>query len=166
MNVAGGGMGRRPQVAMGGRIVQSLTLRLVMAAIFAIVGVAGFIIALNYEFGTALRMGPGFFPIVLSGALVLLSLSELVGALMKPEAQSIDWRPLVAILAAVAGFGIAMHLFGMIPAFFVVVGVTALSERGYGLVPALVLATVTCVFSWLLFSAFLGMPLPLIKWGL
>lgn len=143
-----------------------LTLRLAMAAIFAVVGIAGLLIALNYEFGTALRMGPGFFPVVLSGVLLLLALSELVSALMKPEAGSIDWRPFAAILAAVAVFGIAMHLFGMIPAFFLVVGITALSERGYGLVPAALLATLTCVFSWLVFSKFLGMPLALIKWGL
>lgn len=146
--------------------MQIVTLRLAMAAIFAVIGVAGLVIALNYEFGTALRMGPGFFPVVLSGALLLLALSEMVSALLKPEAQSIDWRPFAAILSAVAGFGIAMHLFGMIPAFFLVVGITSLSERGYGLVPAVVLATVTCVFSWLLFSKFLGMPLALIKWGL
>lgn len=146
--------------------MQTITLRLAMAAIFAVIGIAGFLIALNYDFGTALRMGPGYFPVVLSGALTLLALSEFVSALLKPEAQSIDWRPFVAILAAVASFGLAMHLFGMIPAFFLVIGITALSERGYGLVPAVVLATATCLFSWLLFSKFLGMPLPLIKWGL
>jgi hypothetical protein len=166
VKLPGGDESRRPQAAMGGRIVQILTLRLVMAAIFAAIGVAGFILALNYEFGTALRMGPGYFPVVLSGALTLLALSEVVSALMKPEAQSIDWRPLVAILSAVTSFGVAMHFFGMIPAFFLVVGITSLSERGYGLLPAVALATVTCVFSWLLFSKFLGMPLALIKWGL
>lgn len=131
----------------------------------AAIGVAGFVISLDYEFGAARRMGPGFFPVVLSSLLVLLALSELIAAVIKPETRSIDWRPMFAILAAVIGFGVTMNFFGMIPAFFVVVGISALSEKGYGLLPAALLATVTCAFAWLLFSRLLGMPLPLVKWG-
>lgn len=145
--------------------MQTITLRFAIAAMLAAIGVAGLVIALDYDFGTLRRMGPGFFPVVLSILLTLLAISEMIGALMKPEAQSIDWRPMAAILAAVLGFGLCMRYLGMIPAFLVVIGVSALSERGYGLVPAAMLAAVTCAFAWLLFSRLLGMPLPLLRWG-
>ena len=39
-----------------------------------VIGAAALFIARNYAFGTALRMGPGFFPIVLGAVLVIASL--------------------------------------------------------------------------------------------
>lgn len=145
--------------------MNTLSLRLVVAVILALIGVSGLVVGLDYDFGTARRMGPGYFPVVLSGALVLLAVSEMVSSLLKPEVHEVDWRPLLAILAAVAGFAATMYLFGMVPAFAVVIGVSALSERGYGWVPALILAAGTSLGAYLLFSRFLGMPLPLIQWG-
>lgn len=138
-----------------------LTLRFTVGGILALIGATAFIVALGYDFGSARRMGPGYFPVVLSGLLTLLAVSEMVSAAMKPEAVPVDWRPFVAILAAVAGFAVTMSLFGMIPAFFVVIGLTTLSERRFGLGAALVLAVVTSTGAWLLFSRFLGMTMPL-----
>ena len=142
-----------------------VTVRLAIAALLALIGVGAFIIALGYDFGSARRMGPGYFPVVLSAILTLLALCEIVSALMKPEAQDLDWRPLIAILAGVAGFAVTMYLFGLIPAFFVVIGLSALSEPGYGWRPAFILASVTSICAWLLFSRLLGMALPLFQFG-
>ncbi|MDF1774779.1 MAG: tripartite tricarboxylate transporter TctB family protein [Rhizobiaceae bacterium] len=144
----------------------TLSLRLVVATLLLVIGVAAFIIALGYDFGTAFQMGPGYFPVVLSGLLALLAFSEIISSLLHPEARSVEWRPMLAILAAIAGFAVAMLLFGMVPAFFVVVGLAALSEKRYGWLPALVLASVTSLASYLLFSRFLGMSMPLFQWGL
>ena len=142
-----------------------VSVRLAVAALLALIGIGAFVIGLGYDFGSARRMGPGYFPVVLSAILTMLALSEVVSALRRPEAQSLDWRPLLAILAGVAGFAVTMYLFGMIPAFFVVIGLSALSERSYGWVPALVLASATSVGAWLLFSRLLGMTLPLFQFG-
>ena len=38
------------------------------------IGAAAMFIARNYPFGTALRMGPGYFPIVLGALLILFGL--------------------------------------------------------------------------------------------
>lgn len=141
-----------------------VTLRFVVAGILASIGAAAFIIALGYEFGSAQRMGPGYFPAVLSGLLTLLAVSEMITAAKKPEAISVDWRPFLAILAAVAGFAVTMYLFGMIPAFFLVIGITTLSESRFGWGAALILAVVTSTGAWLLFSRFLGMTMPLFDW--
>lgn len=139
-------------------------LRFIVAGILAVIGFCAFVIALGYEFGSARRMGPGYFPVVLSGILTLLAVSEMVSAAMRPEAIPVDWRPFLAILAAVAGFAVTMALFGMIPAFFVVIGITTLSERRFGWGAALILAAVTSTGAWLLFSRFLGMTMPLFDW--
>lgn len=145
------------------------SLRLSVAAILAGIGLIGFVIGLDYEFGSARRMGPGYFPVVLSGLLFLLALAEGVSAFLRPGPQGtdpLDWRPLLAILFAVAGFAVTITFFGLIPAFLVVICLASLSERGYGWQPALILAVVTCIGAWLLFSQLLGMALPLVQWRL
>lgn len=142
-----------------------VSVRLVVASILALIGIIAFIIGSGFEFGTARRMGPGYFPVILSAILTMLALSEIVSALLKPEVQALDWRPLIAISSAVAGFAVTMHLFGMIPAFFVVIGVTTLSERRFGWLPALVLAILMSLGAYLLFARFLGMSLPLFQFG-
>ena len=149
-----------------------LSLRVCVAAILAVIAAIGLGVGLTLEFGTARRMGPGYFPVVLSGILLILALSEIVMGLLKPDTSneiapnpSIDWRPLIAILAAVAAFAIVIPLFGLIPAFLVVVSLSALSEQGYGWKPALILSVVSGFGAWLLFSKFLGMTLPLFQLG-
>ncbi|MCA8908505.1 MAG: tripartite tricarboxylate transporter TctB family protein [Rhodospirillaceae bacterium] len=146
-----------------------VSLRLVVATILAAIGAAAFVIGLDYDFGSATRMGPGYFPLVLSGLLTVLALAEAVSAVLKPDpddSPTLDWRPLVAILGAVGGFAVAISLFGLVPAFFVVILFSTLSERGYGWLPATVLSLVTCFAAWLLFSRLLGITLPLFRWGL
>lgn len=147
----------------------TVSLRVVVAIILAGIGLIGFVIGLDYEFGSARRMGPGYFPVVLSALLFVLAAAEVASAVLKPDAQSLerlDWRPLVAILCAVAGFAVTIAFFGLIPAFAVVIGLSSLSERGYGWKPALILAVLTCIGAWLLFSQLLGMALPLVQWRL
>lgn len=148
-----------------------VSLRLVVAAILAGIGIIGFVIGLNYEFGSARQMGPGYFPLVLSGLLFVLALSDGISTILKPDmrpdtqiAEPLDWRSLIAILCAVAGFAITIEFFGLIPAFVVVIGISSFSERGYGWKPALILAVVTCIGAWLLFTQLLGLALPLVQW--
>ncbi|MFK7752366.1 MAG: tripartite tricarboxylate transporter TctB family protein [Sedimentitalea sp.] len=146
-----------------------LPLRLVVAIILSGIGLIGFVIGLDYEFGSARRMGPGYFPVALSGLLFVLAVAEGASSVLKPEApdaEPMDWRSLAAILCAVAAFAITIALFGLIPAFAVVVGLSTLAEREYGWKPALILSVVTCIAAWLLFTQLLGMALPLLQWRL
>ena len=54
-----------------------------------VIGAGSVIIARNYSFGTSLRMGPGYFPSVLGGVLVLFGLYLVV---VGPQAQREDGR--------------------------------------------------------------------------
>ena len=40
------------------------------------IGAAAIVLARDYPFGTALRMGPGYFPIVLGGLLIVFGLTS------------------------------------------------------------------------------------------
>lgn len=145
-----------------------LSLRVIVGLIVAGIGLVGFIIGRQYEFGTSLRLGPGYFPTVLSVILVLLGLQEAAAALIDKAgsvSEPIDWRPLLATLAAVAGFAVAIPFLGLIPAFFVCVGLTSLAEPRFGVLPAATIAACTSLAAWALFSKLLGMTLPLFPFG-
>ena len=60
------------------------------------IGAAAMFIARNYPFGTALRMGPGYFPMLLGGLLILFGLAILASGLRDGRA---DRRLLVAARA-------------------------------------------------------------------
>jgi hypothetical protein len=144
-----------------------VSVHLLVAAGLAATGIAAFIVALSYDMGTARRMGPGYFPLVLSGLLTVLALAEGVATwLRRPPGTEIDWRPLVAILGAILGFALTIGPFGLIPAFVVVVLATSLAQPSYGLRPALALAAGICLGAWLLFAKVLGMALPMIRFPL
>ena len=59
------------------------------------IGAAAIFIARNYPFGTALRMGPGYFPVVLGGLLIVFGLSVLAHRACA-RARSIDRLLVVA----------------------------------------------------------------------
>ena len=48
-------------------------------------GAVGFYMALDYPFGSALRMGPGYFPRVLSGILMAFGAFVLVRGMSRPK---------------------------------------------------------------------------------
>ena len=52
------------------------------------IGAAAMFFARNYPFGTALRMGPGYFPMLLGGLLILFGLYILASGLAQRPRRS------------------------------------------------------------------------------
>jgi hypothetical protein len=133
-------------------------------AMLIAIGVAAVVIARDYPFGTASRMGPGYFPSVLGGILTLFGLALLARGLRRGEKIAGGWslRPLIVLPAAFVLFGVLMDRAGFLPALVVVIfgSAAAGSEFKFGEVALLtVVLTALCVaiFSW-----GLQMPYPLI----
>jgi hypothetical protein len=131
--------------------------------LIAIGAVAAFI-ARDYPFGTALRMGAGFFPVVLGIVLVLFGLYFAVRGLHDSEKIEGNWsiRALVVLPLAFVAFGVLMERAGFVPAMLALTlgSAAAGSEFRIGEVLALsVLLTALCVA---LFIFALGLPYPLI----
>jgi hypothetical protein len=76
---------------------------LLAGAVFMAFGLAFAVTSTTYDIGTALRMGPGFFPLVLGGVLVVLgALIAISGYLAadRSEIGTVPWRALVLLLGA------------------------------------------------------------------
>ncbi|WP_341992086.1 tripartite tricarboxylate transporter TctB family protein [Azorhizobium sp. AG788] len=114
--------------------------------------------------GTAMRMGPGYFPLFLSILLGGLGLIVLVNGLRVPgEAPSgIVWRALILLTLSTLLFGFAMRPLGFLPALAATVFLATLASRKFNLVTALSITGVMCVFCWAVFILGLGLPIPLL----
>lgn len=137
---------------------------LAAGAVFAAIGLAFMAGALTLEIGSAFKMGPGYFPLVLSGLLVLLGLIVMAKSVnMPPETiGTVPWRGLVLILAAPVIFGVTVRGLGLLIALPLAIVLAASASRRTGLVAGAALVTGLTVFCVLVFSYGLGLPLPLI----
>lgn len=133
-------------------------------------GAIGMWIARDYPFGSALRMGPGYFPTVLGGIMIAFGIYVLVLGLRKDHEKIIgNWslRALIILPISMVVFGILMELAGFLPAMAALIPVSALAGREFSwkeVVPLTVGLMIVCTAG---FIYGLGLPYPLIKgmWG-
>ena len=127
-------------------------------------GAATMIIARNYAFGTTLRMGPGYFPTVLGGILILFGLYLVVSGLRSTDEIQGSWplRAMIVLPLALALFGVLMTHAGFLPALLVLIFGSALAGPQFRLVEVLLLSAALSVVSVALFVWGLGLPYPLI----
>src|SRR5258705_746771 len=72
---------------------------------------------------TGTEMGPGLFPLILSGLLCLIGTALCVrGAVERSETPlgEIPWRPIVVITSAILAFAFLLNPLGLFPARFLV----------------------------------------------
>ena len=155
--------GRRNGRLSEARLRESLK-DLLAGLVFIGFGLAFSIGATTYEIGTALRMGPGYFPLVLGGLLVLLGIVIIAKGFVAGEGADIGrvpWRAAVMILGALLFFGATVRGLGIVPSVFVTTLIAGLAGRRTGVVPPVVIAVGLTVASVLIFVVALQLPLPL-----
>jgi hypothetical protein len=138
---------------------------IVAGLVFVAFGLAFASIGSTYSIGTALRMGPGYFPVVLGALLALLGAGIIVEGLVNGDqipAGSIPWRGIVLLTAAVLFFGFSVRRLGLAPSLFVTVLLAAVSSGRTSLAAALVISISLTLFCILIFVEALGMPVPLV----
>ena len=139
------------------------TKDLVSGGMFVVAGAYFAAEALNYEVGTAFRMGPGFMPLLLGSVLVLLGLGVAASGWNKPDSDvrlMPSWRGIALIIGVVVFFGATIRGLGFVPVVFVSSFAAALSSRLNSPVFAVLLAITLTVMCTLIFVIGLGMSVP------
>ena len=128
--------------------------------LFIIVGLIFGVQALGMDLGTSLRMGPGYFPLVLAGILVGLGLLILASAFrsVAEEMSAHAWRGMLFILPAPIFFGLTVRGLGFVPSIFVTTLIASMASLKMKFAPALLLSIGVTVFCTLVFSFALGLP--------
>jgi hypothetical protein len=134
--------------------------------IFVLIGGAFVAGSLGYDRGTPLRMGPGYFPLVVGAIVAALGLAIAVKGLVAGEQvpfHAVPWRAVVLIVLAVAFFGFFIGSLGFVPTAAVTALLTTLASRRVRPLPALAVTAGLTVAATLIFVVGLQLRIPL--WG-
>jgi hypothetical protein len=137
------------------------------ALIYLGVGVATLLIGREYKMGTAVHMGPAYFPTLLALLLLLIGTISLVRSFLQDgePIPAFAWKPLGLIVAATIVFGLIVKGAGLLIALPLFVIMTAHASVKFRWVPTLALAAGATLFCTLVFVKGLGVSLPLVgRW--
>ena len=118
----------------------------------------------GYAFGSASRMGPGYFPRVLAGLLIFFGVLALIRGLRcsAPPIGPIAWKAAPIVLLSMVAFALLLERAGLVISLVVLIlGSASASPRFRFEWRAALLAIGLVVFCVLVFSKGLGLPMPL-----
>jgi hypothetical protein len=128
------------------------------------IALAGFTLWLSssLRLGTAMRMGPGYLPVLLSYVLLVLGVLTLIVGVLKPSGATERWylRPLLAVLAALVIFAFGIDALGLFVTTALLVLVASLATRDSRPIEVLAVALGLGAFSTALFVKALSLPIP------
>ena len=120
-------------------------------------------VARGYHFGTAMRMGSGYFPTVLGGILALFGVFLMARGARARECAPLawGWKPLACVTAAMLLFGFLMPRLGLVPALAALFFAAAAGGREFRLAEVLALTAAMTAFAVGVFSYVLKLPFQL-----
>jgi len=132
--------------------------------IYIFFGSSAIIIARDYGMGTATKMGPSYFPAVLSSLLILIGIISLVRSFLKTGTPlgKFAFKGLALVIASTVLFGLLVRGAGLIIALPLLVIVSAFASREFRWVPSLLMAAGLTLFCIAVFLKGLGIPLPIL----
>jgi hypothetical protein len=127
-------------------------------------GSVAVIVARGYPMGTALRMGPAYFPSILGGLLILIGAISVIRSFIAEGAPigAFALRKGGLVIASVLLFGATVRGAGLAIALPALVLISAAASDRFRWWPTLMLAAGLGVFCVLVFLNGLGVPLPLL----
>ena len=134
--------------------------------VFILIGIAGVLFGSDLPMGTTARMGPGYFPALLSGLIILIGLITGARGLAVdgPPIEPIYYRPLAFILGAIVVSGYLLNGVGLALTAIVVTVLAALARRDANIGESLLLGAGIGLFAIGVFVYALNQPLPA-WWG-
>lgn len=120
----------------------------------------------EYNYGSARRMGPGYFPTWVGYIMAMLGAGIALLGLARPgDLPRPALRPAIAICSGTLAFAATVETFGLVPAVFCLVILASLAERPYKPIRTLMLAACLSGMGVAVFSVGLGIPLTPFRWN-
>ena len=135
-------------------------------AVFVLIGLAGLYFGRELAFGTAARMGPGYFPILLSVLILAIGIIVAIRGLTTegPPIEPVQLRPIAMIVAAILIFGVLIDVVGLALTALLLTVFAAYARREVKLTETILLGAGLAAFTVAVFVYLLGQPLPA-WWG-
>jgi hypothetical protein len=134
---------------------------------FIAFGVVAIVVSRDYPMGSAMRMGPGYFPTYLGA--IMATLGAIISArafwLQGEGIGAWAFRPLIVLSIAFLLFGYAMDEIGFIPSLAILIVGSALAGREFKLTEVVIMTVVLVAGCWALFVKVLELPFRLFWWS-
>jgi hypothetical protein len=132
--------------------------------IYLFVGSGALIISRDYDMGTAVKMGPAYFPTILSVLLMGIGVISVLRSFLKSGTPIgvVAWKGLLLIVASTLLFGVIVRGAGLLIALPLLVIVSALASTRFSWKTSLLEAAGITVFCIFIFLKGLGVPLPIL----
>jgi hypothetical protein len=132
--------------------------------IYLFVGCGALIMSRDYEMGTAVKMGPAYFPTILSVLLMVIGIISVIRSFLKSGSPIgvVAWKGLALIVASTVLFGMTVRGAGLVLALPLLVIISALGSVRFGLKTSLAEAVGITLFCIFVFLKGLGVPLPIL----
>lgn len=129
--------------------------------LFVAFGCAGLWFGRSYAVGTLSRMGPGFFPMAMSIALIGIGAFILARSLIVSgePIERIAFLPQLLILAAIVVFGLLIERVGLAASVIAVAVISGIAAQGLRWFELAALALAMSALSVVLFVNLLGQPI-------
>jgi hypothetical protein len=139
---------------------------LATGAIFIAFAMAyGYMSLTTMPVGSAVQMGPGFFPAMLAGCLGVIGLGVIIRAFFVASEHPfgiMPWRAVILLSLATIVFAAFVDDLGMLPGTFVTAFIACLASPKIKLWQAAVISLCIAAFCSLVFTVGLGVPLPIL----
>lgn len=134
---------------------------------FIAFGVLAIVVARDYEMGSAMRMGPGYFPTWLGALIVLVGLVVSGRSFRStgPRVTPFAWKPMILLTLAFLVFGWGIDHIGFIPALFAVILMSALAGRRFIVKEVIPLSLLLVVVAYGIFIYGIALPFKLFWWS-
>jgi hypothetical protein len=130
---------------------------------FIAFGLFFLVVARNYQMGSAVRMGPAYFPTVLGGIMAVLGAIVFLQSLVAQgdPMPKFSFKPIFYISLSLVLFGYLLKPLGFILSLVVLVFVCAFGGHEFKAKEVTILTVVLIIFSVLVFVKGLTLPFPL-----
>jgi hypothetical protein len=134
------------------------------AVIYIAIGSIFLFVSRDYPMGSSLKMGPAYFPAVLSSLLIIIGVISLARSFVQKGTpiSRFTFRGLLLVITATMLFGLIVRGAGLIVALPALVIISAYASIRFRWGEALALAAGLTLFCILVFLKGLGVPLPIV----
>ena len=130
-------------------------------------GTLAIVIAHDYPYGSAMRMGPGYFPTWLGGLMILVGIAVSAASLKTegPPIPPFAWKPAILLSFSFFAFGWSIDTIGFVPALVGVIVLSALAGKHVYVKELIVLTIVLVALALGVFVYGIELPLRLFWWS-
>jgi hypothetical protein len=134
--------------------------------LFVAFGLIAVVVSRDYPMGSAMRMGPGYFPTMLGGLMIVMGaiVSLLSLRTVGPPLRAFPWKPTIMLSLGFLVFGWGIDHVGFVPALFGCIVLCAAAGQTFRWKEVLIMSVILIAGAVGVFIYGIELPYPLFWW--